>query len=74
MIIVYTAIPSTIVVIGGIAFYMYIKSGATAAANATTQIQDLSERGADSESRINANEIMHSKFKLKEDRSMIDFY
>jgi hypothetical protein len=38
MIIVYTAIPSTIVVIGGIAFYMYIKSGATAAANATTQI------------------------------------
>ena len=75
MIIVYAAIPSTIVAIGAIALYIYIKGGAaTAAAKPTTQIQDLSERSADSESRINPHEIMHSQFKLNEDRSMIDFY
>jgi hypothetical protein len=39
MIIVYAAIPSTIVAIGAIALYIYIKGGAaTAAAKPTTQI------------------------------------
>ncbi len=63
MIIVYTAIPATIVAIGAIALYIYIKSG-TAGARAS-QVKDLSARSGDSESHINVgistkNEIMHS--------------